>query len=218
MFKLIKIVCGLLVLLVLVDSVAAQNTPTTSSTTSALAQKLNKAALDRLLANVTYDPAYVSIKYPMGDVPAHMGVCSDVIIRSYRKLGLDLQELVHKDMRRAFGKYPKRWGLKRPYKNIDHRRVANLRVFLTRHGKVLKISNKAADYKTGDLVTWDLAGTKPSSLIHTKLPHIGIVTDRRSATGARPLIVHNIGRGPKLEDILFQYKITGHYRYLPQNQ
>ena len=106
----------------------------------------------------------------MGDVPAHTGVCSDVVIRSYRVLGLDLQELVHKDMRAAFGKYPKRWGLKRTDKNIDHRRVANLRVFFTRHGKVLKISKKATDYKPGDLVSWDLSGTKTSSLIHTKAP------------------------------------------------
>ncbi len=208
MFKLIKIICGLLVLLVLADTVSAQS--------ATLAQRLNSAALERLASNVTYDPAYVSIKYPMGDVPAHTGVCSDVIIRSYRAVGLDLQELVHKDMRRAFGKYPKRWGLKRTDKNIDHRRVANLRVFFTRHGKALKISAKAADYKVGDLVSWDLSGTKTSSLIHTKLPHIGIVTDKRSNDGKRPLIVHNIGQGPKLDDMLFDYKITGHYRYLPR--
>ncbi|MCP4934647.1 MAG: DUF1287 domain-containing protein [bacterium] len=207
MFKLIKIVCGLLVLLVLADTVTAQ--------TASLVQRFNSAALERLKSTVTYDPAYVSIKYPMGDVPAHTGVCSDVIIRSYRAIGLDLQELVHKDMQRAFDKYPKRWGLKRTDKNIDHRRVANLRVFFTRHGKVLKIRKKAADYKPGDLVSWDLSGTKTSSLIHTKLPHIGIVTNKRSVDGARPLIVHNIGQGPKLDDMLFDYKITGHYRYLP---
>ena len=132
MFKLIKIVCGLLVLLVLADTVSAQNVTTTT-----LAQRLNSAALERLTSNVTYDPAYVRIKYPMGDVPAHTGVCSDVIIRSYRTVGLDLQELVHKDMRAAFGKYPKRWGLKRPDKNIDHRRVANLRVFFADRKSVL---------------------------------------------------------------------------------
>ena len=214
MFKLIKIICGLAVLLILVDTVSAQTMSTTPGQT--LAQRLNTAALARLKSSVTYDPAYVSLKYPMGDVPAHTGVCSDVIIRSYRAVGFDLQELVHKDMRRAFGKYPKRWGLKRTDKNIDHRRVANLRVFFTRHGKVLKISEKAADYKPGDLVSWDLSGTKASSLVHTKLPHIGIVTERRSEDGSRPMIVHNIGQGPKLDDMLFDYKITGHYRYLPR--
>lgn len=181
-----------------------------------VAQKLAAAAVARTNSDVTYDPAYVAIKYPMGDVPADTGVCSDVIIRSYRSVGLDLQELVHKDMRRAFGKYPRRWGLKRTDKNIDHRRVPNLRVFFARHGEVLKITDNATDYKPGDLVTWDLSGTKKSSLTHTKLPHIGIVTDRDSFDGARPLIVHNIGSGPKLEDMLFDYKITGHYRYLPK--
>jgi len=217
MYHLIKIVCGLLVLFILADTVLAQTATTSRADGRELAQKLNKAALARLTANVTYDPAYVSIKYPMGDVPAHTGVCSDVIIRSYRAVGFDLQELVHKDMRRAFGKYPRRWGLKRTDRNIDHRRVPNLRVFFTRHGKVLKISDNAANYKPGDLVSWDLSGTKSSSLFHTRLPHIGIVTDRRSPDGVRPLIVHNIGQGPKLSDILFRYKITGHYRYLPQN-
>ena len=214
MFKLIKIICGLAVLLILADTVSAQTMRTAPGQT--LAQRLSTAALARLKSTVTYDPAYVSIKYPMGDVPAHTGVCSDVIIRSYRAVGFDLQELVHKDMRRAFGKYPKRWGLKRTDKNIDHRRVANLRVFFTRHGKVLKISDEAADYKPGDLVSWDLSGTKTSSLIHTKLPHIGIVTERRSGDGSHPMIVHNIGQGPKLDDMLFEYKITGHYRYLPR--
>ena len=221
MFKLLKIISGLFVLAILADAVFAQNAKlplvrTDPHLTQAelQAQRLVKAALDRLKANVTYDPAYVSIAYPMGDVPANTGVCSDVVIRSYRALGIDLQELVHKDMVRAFGKYPRRWGLKRTDKNIDHRRVANLRVFFTRHGKVLKISDKAQDYKPGDLVTWDLSGTKTSSLIHTKLPHIGIVTDRKTFSG-RPMIVHNIGQGPKLTDMLFDYKITGHYRYLP---
>ena len=216
MFKLIKVICGLLVLLVLADSVSAEQTSNTAPAT--LAQKLAAAAVERTSHPVRYDPAYVGIKYPMGDVPADTGVCSDVIIRSYRNLGIDLQVLVHNDMRRAFGKYPKRWGHKRTDKNIDHRRVPNLRVFFSRHGKKLKISNIAADYKPGDLVTWDLTGTKNSSLIHTKLPHIGIVTSRSTPDGARPLIAHNIGEGPKLNDILFEYKITGHYRYQPKSR
>lgn len=214
MFKLIKIIVGLFVLLIIVDTVFAQTV--SPPATKTMAQKLTSAVIDRTNHSVTYDPAYVSIKYPMGDVPDDTGVCSDVIIRSYRVLGVDLQELVHKDMVRAFKKYPKRWGLKRTDKNIDHRRVPNLRVFLSRHGKVLKVSDDPADYKPGDLVTWDLSGTKKSSLIHTRLPHIGIVTDRSTLDGARPLIAHNIGEGPKLDDILFDYKITGHYRYLPQ--
>ena len=183
---------------------------------SPLAQKLAQAAVVRTSSSVTYDPAYVALSYPMGDVPADKGVCSDVIIRAYRAIGLDLQALVHRDMVRAFGRYPKRWGLKRTDKNIDHRRVPNLRVFFARKGTAMKISQQAVDYRPGDLVTWDLSGTKTSSLKHTKLPHIGIVTDRISSDGLRPLIAHNIGAGPKLDDMLFDYKITGHYRYLPK--
>ena len=201
------------------DTLAQRAIPVTPPRQSAdmqgFAHKLSKAALVRTSASVTYDPAYVSIPYPKGDVPAHTGVCSDVIIRAYRAVGIDLQELVHKDMRRAFGKYPRRWGLKRTDRNIDHRRVPNLRVFFKRRGKSLKITNKAANFKPGDLVTWDLSGSKTSSLTHTKLPHIGIVSEKASADGARPLMVHNIGAGPKLEDMLFDYKITGHYRYHP---
>ncbi len=206
---------GIMLVILLGDAVFAGNVKTLVPSPPTMAQKLSNAALVRTKSSVIYDPAYVSISYPMGDVPPHTGVCSDVIIRSYRVLGIDLQELVHKDMLKAFGKYPRRWGLKRTDKNIDHRRVANLRVFFSRHGKVLKISDDPADYKPGDLVTWDLAGNKTSSLIHTKLPHIGIVTDKYSLDGARPMIVHNIGEGPKLNDMLFDYKITGHYRYLP---
>lgn len=218
MLKLLFVISGFLVLLVLGDAVFAQRATTAPGKhmeVTTLTQKLATAAVARTRETVRYDPAYVSIAYPMGDVPAHTGVCSDVIIRSYRAVGLDLQELVHKDMRRAFGKYPKRWGLKRTDKNIDHRRVANLRVFFERHGQILNISANAVDYKPGDLVTWDLAGSKTSSLKHTKLPHIGIVTGKTSLDGTRPLIAHNIGQGPKLNDMLFDYKITGHYRYAP---
>ena len=180
------------------------------------ALELAAAALERTKASVRYDPAYVSISYPMGDVPADTGVCSDVIIRSYRALGIDLQVKVHEDMRRAFRKYPGRWRLKRTDKNIDHRRVPNLRVFFKRHGHELPVTDRPEDYRPGDLVTWDLQGDKNSSRIHTRLPHIGIVAARRSSDALRPLIVHNIGAGPKLEDILFSFKITGHYRYLPR--
>lgn len=175
-----------------------------------MAEKLNKAALLRTQSQVTYDGRYVRIAYPNGDVPAGTGVCTDVVVRSYRKLGIDLQQLVHEDMKRNFSRYPSRriWGLTRPDSNIDHRRVPNLRAFFKRHGKLLAVSQQAANYLPGDLVTWRLPN---------KLPHIGIVTDRITASGA-PGIVHNIGQGPKLEDVLFSWQITGHYRYLPEKQ
>lgn len=172
--------------------------------------ELVKAALDRTKHNVTYNGAYYSIAYPNGDVPKHIGVCTDVVIRSYRALGTDLQRLVHEDIAANFSAYPSRriWGLKRTDKNIDHRRVPNLQVFFERKGEVLPITQKSQDYKAGDIVTWMLPGN---------LPHIGIVTDQVSGVGNRPLIVHNIGSGPKLDDMLFDYKITGHYRYFPQS-
>ncbi len=167
-------------------------------------QRLSIAALERTKHAVSYQPAYVKIPYPGGDVPANTGVCTDVVIRSYRALGLDLQQLVHQDMQRHFRQYPKNWGLTRPDTNIDHRRVPNLQVFFKRHGQSQPTSDNPADYRTGDLVTWMLPGN---------LPHIGIVVHHRSADQIRPLIVHNIGAGPQLEDVLFNYPITGHYRY-----
>ncbi len=163
-----------------------------------------KAAMDRLNHDVRYDGAYVRIDYPGGDVPPDTGVCSDVIIRSYRALDIDLQKLVHEDMKKNFRVYPDKWGLKKTDTNIDHRRVPNLQVFFTRHGQKLKVTKNPADYKPGDLVTWVVAG---------RLPHIGIVTYKKSYFGKRPFIVHNIGRGPVHEDMLFNYPITGHYRY-----
>jgi uncharacterized protein YijF (DUF1287 family) len=172
---------------------------------AATAGDLVAAALERTRHKVVYDPAYRVIAYPMGDVPAGTGVCTDEVIRAYRALGIDLQQLVHEDMKVSFSSYPGNWGLSRPDRNIDHRRVPNLQVFFTRHGKSLPVTGRASDYAPGDLVTWDLGGN---------VPHIGMVTDRRSADGTRPLIVHNIGAGPTLEDMLFDYRITGHYRYL----
>ena len=169
-------------------------------------QQLIVAAVAQTQENVTYNGAYFKIAYPMGDVPAHYGVCTDVIIRAYRKLGIDLQQLVHEDMRSNFAFYPakKNWGQTKTDTNIDHRRVPNLQTFFIRHGKKLTVSNKPQDYQAGDLVTWMLPGN---------LPHIGIVTDKFSTDGQRPLIVHNIGAGPQLEDMLFDYSISGHYRY-----
>ncbi len=166
--------------------------------------KLSAAAIERTTHFVIYNGAYRSISYPNGDVPENVGVCTDVIIRSYRRLGIDLQKNVHEDMREHFKQYPKFWGLKKPDSNIDHRRVPNLQTYFSRHGKSLPVSNSADEYKTGDLVTWMLDGS---------LPHIGIVVDKRSKDGLRPLIVHNIGLGPKMNDMLFDYPITGHYRY-----
>lgn len=172
-----------------------------------LSDKLSTAALERTKHTVIYNGKYVKIPYPNGDVPANIGVCTDVVTRAYRQLGIDLQERVHEDMKRHFSRYPSKriWGLKRPDTNIDHRRVPNLRAFFKRHGKSFAISNNANNYRPGDLVTWTLPGN---------LPHIGIVTDKIAASG-NPKIVHNIGLGPRLEDMLFDYPITGHYRYLP---
>ncbi len=168
---------------------------------------LIKAATEQTRSDVRYDGRYFTLKYPNGDVPAHLGVCTDVIIRAYRAIGVDLQVLVHEDMKAHFGLYPKLWGLKKTDTNIDHRRVPNLQVFFKRFGTELPVTNKPEDYKSGDLVTWNLRNDGGS------LPHIGIVTDQKSASSGNPLIVHNIGAGPVLEDMIFEYKITGHYRY-----
>jgi len=169
-------------------------------------EKLSDAAIELTQINVIYDPSYVRIDYPNGDVPANRGVCTDVVIRAYRKLKIDLQKEVHVDMKAHFDKYPsrKRWGLLKTDTNIDHRRVPNLQVFFSRHGVEKEVSDKASDYETGDIVTWDLG---------KNVPHIGIVVNRKSKDGKRPLIVHNIGRGQVMEDCLFAWKITGHYRY-----
>jgi len=153
---------------------------------------------------VQYDPAYFQIGYPNGDVPPNKGVCTDVVIRAYRKLGIDLQKEVHEDMKANFDKYPKNWGLTRPDKNIDHRRVPNLMTFFSRHGIVKKISNDPKDYQPGDIVCWNLGGGTT---------HIGIVVKKKSMDGQRHLIVHNIGAGQVLADCLFSYTIIGHYRY-----
>lgn len=173
---------------------------------SADATALVAAARARTLAPETYDGAYRVLAYPNGDVPADRGVCTDVVIRAYRALGLDLQVLVHEDMRAHFRAYPQSWGLRGPDRNIDHRRVPNLQMFFTREGAKLAVSRDAADYQAGDLVTWMLPGN---------LPHIGIVSDRRTTDGARPLILHNIGAGSSEDDNLFAYPITGHYRWFP---
>lgn len=165
--------------------------------------KLSDSALTIVNPGVEYDSRYTQIPYPNGDVAKDKGVCTDVVIRAYRGLGIDLQKEVHEDMAANFAKYPKMWGLKTTDRNIDHRRVPNLQTFFTRKGTSLRVSQNATDYKPGDIVTWLLSGN---------LTHIGIVVDKKGANG-RLKVVHNIGRGQVCEDVLFEYKITGHYRY-----
>ena len=168
--------------------------------------KLSTAAISIVDPNVVYTPRYVSIKYPNGDVPAKTGVCTDVVIRTYRKVGVDLQKEVHEDMVKNFSLYPnlKKWGMRTTDTNIDHRRVPNLEVFFRRKGKTLSITDNPNDYKPGELVTW---------MINGKLPHIGIITNKKSPDGKRQMIVHNVGNGQVSEDCLFDWKIVGHFKY-----
>jgi uncharacterized protein YijF (DUF1287 family) len=168
------------------------------------AKRLVDAAIEQTHTKVTYDSSYRKIAYPGGDIPQTVGVCADVVIRAYRKLNVDLQVRVHEDMQRHFKVYPQIWKLQGPDTNIDHRRVPNLQTFFHRSGAELKVTHDPMDYHAGDLVTWS---------VPPHLPHIGIVTGQMSPSG-NPLIVHNIGRGPQLEDMLFAYPITGHYRYM----
>ena len=172
------------------------------------AGKLVKAAMERTSSNVIYDGTYRKIDYPGGDVPDHIGVCTDLVIRSYRAVGIDLQKAVHEDMTAEFSSYPQIWGLRRPDPNIDHRRVPNLQAYFSRMKSSLPVTHDPSDYRPGDLVTW---------MLPNNLPHIGIVVGSPSANGQRPQIVHNIGSGPELEDVLFKFPITGHYRYPGHN-
>jgi uncharacterized protein len=169
-------------------------------------RKLVAAAIERTHHQVRYDSAYVRIPYPGGDVPTNTGVCTDEIIRSYRAVGVDLQKEVHEDIVQNWAAYPhdRRWQEAHADPNIDHRRVPNLGVFFRRKGETLPTTSVASDYSPGDLVTWDLGGG---------VPHIGIVVDRKSPSSDRYMVVHNIGAGPQMEDVLFSWKITGHYRY-----
>ena len=171
---------------------------------TSLSTKLSDAALELTKQKVVYDPTYFVIKYPNGDVPSNKGVCTDVIVRAYRKLGIDLQKEIHEDMRENFKKYPQKWQLKYPDKNIDHRRVPNLMTFFEKFGTVKSKTTNPKDYLPGDVVCWNLEGN---------LTHIGIVVNRKSTDQQRYLIVHNIGAGQVIEDCLFDYKIIGHYQY-----
>lgn len=190
-----KTLINIILILLSVSSSIGQNT---------FYEQLADSALVLTKQKVIYDPSYTNIAYPNGDVAADKGVCTDVIIRAYRKLGIDLQKEVHEDMVANFGLYPKKWGLNSPDKNIDHRRVPNLMTFFSRFGTEKKLSKNILDYQPGDIVCWDLGGG---------ILHIGIVSKKKTFFSKRYLIVHNIGAGQVLEDCLFDYKIIGHYHY-----
>jgi len=172
--------------------------------TTNFVDRLVEAAIERTAHDVAYDGSYRRLSYPGGDVPDNIGVCTDVVVRAYRAVDVDLQKLVHEDMVAHFAEYPQLWGQSRPDANIDHRRVPNLQTFLERQGAQLSVTEVGSDYHPGDLVTWLLPGN---------LPHIGIVVGAGSGTDPVPRVVHNIGSGPMIEDALFRYPITGHYRY-----
>ncbi len=174
---------------------------------AASAESIVTAAHERTKVDIRYDPKYVKLTYPGGDVPADTGVCTDVIIRTYRAaFGFDFQKAIHEDMRANFKAYPKSWGLKRPDRNIDHRRVPNIERFLKRKGAALRITKNPDDYQPGDIVSWRLGGS---------LPHIGIVSENKSSWGT-PLIIHNVGAGPVEDDLLFNTPINGHFRFVPK--
>ncbi len=198
-----------------VQTLAQRNEPSLFSTTSAKPKlseiqnanikKMLESAVEQTTLTKTYDPAYTVLAYPMGDVPIEKGVCTDVVIRSMRKAGIDLQKDVHEDMKANFRVYPKKWGLKKADSNIDHRRVPNLQTFFTRKGKALQITENTEDYKPGDIVAWDLN--------NKGLTHIGVVSNIWNESTKRYLIIHNIGSGTQAEDVVFDWKIIGHYRY-----
>lgn len=198
-----------------VSTIARQDTPGLFSATAAKPKlseiqsneirKLLESAVEQTTLTKGYDPKYVVIKYPNGDIPIEKGVCTDVVIRAFRKAGVDLQKEVHEDMAANFSVYPKKWSLQSPDANIDHRRVPNLQTFFTRRGKSLAITQNAADYKPGDVVAWDLDGKG--------LTHIGLVSNIYNENTKRYLIIHNIGGGAQAEDKIFDWKIIGHYRY-----
>jgi uncharacterized protein len=210
----VRSVTATLVFAIMLSPVFAQEPPTPGQTRAQreFLKQVVDSAIEQTHHVVRYVPEYVRIPYPGGDVPADTGVCADVVIRAYRGAGVDLQKEVHEDMKDNFSLYPalQKWGQRHTDASIDHRRVPNLMVFFSRHGQELTISSRAEDYAPSDLVTWNLGGD---------LPHIGIVVDQKSASG-RYMVVHNIGQGPQMEDVLFDWKITGHYRYfgpeLPQ--
>jgi len=185
--------------------VVSEEKPPIAEIESPAVKALLESALEQTKVTKNYSQDYFVIPYPNGDVPPETGACTDVVIRAFRKAGIDLQKEVHEDMLANFGVYPKKWNLPKTDTNIDHRRVPNLQTFLTRRGKSLPVSSDAKNYKPGDIVTWDLDGKG--------MTHIGLVSNLWNETSSRYLIIHNIGGGARAEDRLFDWKVTGHFRY-----
>lgn len=183
----------------------AAEKPKTVEIESAAIKKLMESAVEQTTLTKSYDPNYTILAYPMGDVPIEKGVCTDVVVRAFRRAGVDLQKEVHEDMTANFAAYPKKWNLKSPDANIDHRRVPNLQTFFTRKGKSLPVTNQAKDYKPGDVVSWDLNGKG--------MTHVGLVSNFYNENTKTYSIIHNIGAGASIEDVLFDWRITGHFRY-----
>lgn len=195
-------------LLLIFMAVLALIAETRGAENASLGHRIAAAAKQQIGVTKDYDPGYTALKYPGGDVPLTTGVCSDVVVRALRQVGVDLQKEVHEDMRENFSTYPQRWGLKAPDKNIDHRRVPNLMRYFERHFIAMREKLKMPEtFGPGDIVAWDLGGG---------VLHIGIVSDRKS--GRTPLIIHNIGNGAKEEDILLKYQVIGHYRLRESTQ
>jgi uncharacterized protein YijF (DUF1287 family) len=167
-------------------------------------EKLNAAAIEQTTYTKTYDASYAKLDYPNGDVPKETGVCADVVVRAFRATGIDLQKELHEDMTGSFKKYPQKWNARKPDKNIDHRRVPNLMTWFDRQRKSLPITKEQKDYLPGDVVAWELG---------SGLLHIGLVSKIKAEGAERYAVVHNIGIGARLEDVLFSWKIIGHYRY-----
>jgi uncharacterized protein YijF (DUF1287 family) len=172
-------------------------------------EKVNAGAIEQTTQTTGYDSSYVKLDYPNGDVPPSTGVCADVVVRAFRKAGIDLQKELHEDMKKNFAKYPQKWGARRPDHNIDHRRVPNLMTWFDRQGKAEPITKDAKDYLPGDVVAWDMT---------PGLPHIGIVSKIKVEGAERYAVVHNVGSGARIEDVLFEWKIIGHYRYFEKKQ
>jgi len=172
-------------------------------------EKVNAGAIEQTTQTTGYDGSYVKLDYPNGDVPPSTGVCADVVVRAFRKAGIDLQKELNEDMKKNFAKYPQKWGARKPDTNIDHRRVPNLMTWFDRQGKVQPITKDEKDYLPGDVVAWDL---------DNGLLHIGMVSKIKVEGTERYAVVHNIGLGARIEDVLFLWKITGHYRYFEQKQ
>lgn len=167
-------------------------------------KQLIAAAVEQSKLTTGYDPSWVKIDYPNGDVPIETGVCSDVVVRAFRKAGIDLQKDVHEDMTAAWAAYPRKWGANGTDTNIDHRRVLNLTTLFERRGKSVPITTNRDDYLPGDIIAWELS---------SGVEHIGIMTDLWSEPDRHCLVVHNIGAGARIEDVLLNWKIIGHYRY-----